>query len=77
MAGKAQHITVILVVFLTCVPTDDNQLNVLACMWDQFFTETLPTLQAIFYPVQVKCSSSTLQKCIVQFFLNFNNTAFN
>ncbi|CAI5665859.1 unnamed protein product [Oreochromis niloticus] len=32
--------------------TDDNQLNVLACMWDQFFTETLPTLQAIFYPVQ-------------------------
>uniref|UniRef100_A0A3P8X2S1 Proline rich 5 like n=1 Tax=Cynoglossus semilaevis TaxID=244447 RepID=A0A3P8X2S1_CYNSE len=27
-------------------------LLVLADMWDRFFTETLPTLQAIFYPVQ-------------------------
>jgi hypothetical protein len=25
----------------------------LAEVWDHFFTETLPTLQAIFYPVQV------------------------
>uniref|UniRef100_A0A3Q4GUW7 Proline rich 5 like n=1 Tax=Neolamprologus brichardi TaxID=32507 RepID=A0A3Q4GUW7_NEOBR len=33
-------------------PELSNRLNVLACMWDQFFTETLPTLQAIFYPVQ-------------------------
>ncbi|XP_016888252.1 proline-rich protein 5-like isoform X1 [Cynoglossus semilaevis] len=29
-----------------------HQLLVLADMWDRFFTETLPTLQAIFYPVQ-------------------------
>uniref|UniRef100_A0A3Q0SGC2 Proline rich 5 like n=1 Tax=Amphilophus citrinellus TaxID=61819 RepID=A0A3Q0SGC2_AMPCI len=36
----------------SCVPKDGNQLNILAYMWDQFFTETLPTLQAIFYPVQ-------------------------
>ncbi|KAM3870223.1 proline-rich protein 5-like [Diretmus argenteus] len=30
----------------------DDQLLVLADMWVRFFTETLPTLQAIFYPVQ-------------------------
>uniref|UniRef100_A0A665VR84 Si:ch211-147k10.5 n=1 Tax=Echeneis naucrates TaxID=173247 RepID=A0A665VR84_ECHNA len=30
----------------------DHQLVILADMWDRFFTETLPTLQAIFYPVQ-------------------------
>ncbi|XP_055365967.1 proline-rich protein 5-like isoform X4 [Betta splendens] len=30
----------------------EEQLAVLADMWVQFFTETLPTLQAIFYPVQ-------------------------
>lgn len=30
----------------------DDQLSVLADMWDKFFTEILPTLQAIFYPVQ-------------------------
>nr|XP_046249476.1 proline-rich protein 5-like isoform X1 [Scatophagus argus]XP_046249477.1 proline-rich protein 5-like isoform X1 [Scatophagus argus] len=30
----------------------DKQLAVLADMWDRFFTEILPTLQAIFYPVQ-------------------------
>ncbi|XP_069570598.1 proline-rich protein 5-like [Brachyistius frenatus] len=30
----------------------DDQLVVLADVWDQFFTETLPTLQAIFYPFQ-------------------------
>nr|XP_020471491.1 proline-rich protein 5-like [Monopterus albus]XP_020471492.1 proline-rich protein 5-like [Monopterus albus] len=30
----------------------DDQLCVLADIWDRFFTETLPTLQAIFYPVQ-------------------------
>ncbi|XP_061898612.1 proline-rich protein 5-like [Entelurus aequoreus] len=29
-----------------------EQLVVLAEAWDRFFTETLPTLQAIFYPVQ-------------------------
>uniref|UniRef100_A0A3B4VIR4 Proline rich 5 like n=1 Tax=Seriola dumerili TaxID=41447 RepID=A0A3B4VIR4_SERDU len=34
------------------VPVGDDQLAVLADMWDRFFTETLPTLQAIFYPVQ-------------------------
>ncbi|KAK2880627.1 proline-rich protein 5-like isoform X2 [Channa argus] len=30
----------------------DEQLVTLADIWDRFFTETLPTLQAIFYPVQ-------------------------
>lgn len=30
----------------------DNRIEVLAEVWDHFFTETLPTLQAIFYPVQ-------------------------
>ncbi|XP_031735415.1 proline-rich protein 5-like [Anarrhichthys ocellatus] len=30
----------------------DDQLVVLADMWDRFFTEILPTMQAIFYPVQ-------------------------
>uniref|UniRef100_A0AAQ4P707 Uncharacterized protein n=1 Tax=Gasterosteus aculeatus aculeatus TaxID=481459 RepID=A0AAQ4P707_GASAC len=30
----------------------DQVLVVLADMWDRFFTEILPTLQAIFYPVQ-------------------------
>lgn len=30
----------------------DEQLVVLADMWDRFFTEILPTLQAIFIPVQ-------------------------
>ncbi|KAL3044353.1 hypothetical protein OYC64_012779 [Pagothenia borchgrevinki] len=30
----------------------DEQLVVLGNVWDRFFTEILPTLQAIFYPVQ-------------------------
>ncbi|KAF7656761.1 hypothetical protein LDENG_00036530 [Lucifuga dentata] len=30
----------------------DDQLVILADVWVRFFTETLPTLQAIFYPVQ-------------------------
>ncbi|XP_075817641.1 proline-rich protein 5-like isoform X2 [Microtus pennsylvanicus] len=30
----------------------DSLIEVLAEVWDHFFTETLPTLQAIFYPVQ-------------------------
>ncbi|XP_001364477.2 proline-rich protein 5-like [Monodelphis domestica] len=30
----------------------DRRLDLLADTWDHFFTETLPTLQAIFYPVQ-------------------------
>lgn len=30
----------------------EEQLSVLAAVWERFFTETLPTLQAIFYPVQ-------------------------
>ncbi|KFO19912.1 Proline-rich protein 5-like [Fukomys damarensis] len=32
--------------------TGENRIEVLAEVWDHFFTETLPTLQAIFYPVQ-------------------------
>ncbi|CAK6980789.1 proline-rich protein 5-like isoform X2 [Scomber scombrus] len=34
------------------VHSGDEQLAVLADMWERFFSETLPTLQAIFYPVQ-------------------------
>ncbi|XP_073328839.1 proline-rich protein 5-like [Pagrus major] len=34
------------------VHSGDEQLVVLADMWGRFFTEILPTLQAIFYPVQ-------------------------
>ncbi|XP_034031701.1 proline-rich protein 5-like [Thalassophryne amazonica] len=34
------------------VHSGDDQLIILADMWEQFFTEILPTLQAIFYPVQ-------------------------
>ncbi|XP_047547311.1 proline-rich protein 5-like isoform X2 [Lutra lutra] len=30
----------------------ENRIEALAEVWDHFFTETLPTLQAIFYPVQ-------------------------
>ncbi|XP_058439334.1 proline-rich protein 5-like isoform X1 [Marmota monax] len=30
----------------------ENLVEALADVWDHFFTETLPTLQAIFYPVQ-------------------------
>ncbi|XP_056137787.1 proline-rich protein 5-like isoform X2 [Lampris incognitus] len=30
----------------------DSQILILSDMWATFFTETLPTLQAIFYPVQ-------------------------
>uniref|UniRef100_A0A3Q3XKE1 Uncharacterized protein n=1 Tax=Mola mola TaxID=94237 RepID=A0A3Q3XKE1_MOLML len=33
-------------------PLGDEQLAVLADAWGRFFTEVLPTLQAIFYPVQ-------------------------
>lgn len=34
------------------VKGSENRMEVLAEVWDHFFTETLPTLQAIFYPVQ-------------------------
>ncbi|KAJ0029032.1 hypothetical protein NQD34_004029 [Periophthalmus magnuspinnatus] len=30
----------------------EEQLETLSAAWERFFTETLPTLQAIFYPVQ-------------------------
>ncbi|XP_030055321.1 proline-rich protein 5-like [Microcaecilia unicolor] len=30
----------------------ENRVGILSDTWDHFFTETLPTLQAIFYPVQ-------------------------
>uniref|UniRef100_A0A8D0BBX2 Proline rich 5 like n=1 Tax=Salvator merianae TaxID=96440 RepID=A0A8D0BBX2_SALMN len=30
----------------------ESRIHVLSDIWDHFFTETLPTLQAIFYPVQ-------------------------
>lgn len=44
--------------FLSPLPSSrprvgENRIEVLAEVWDHFFTETLPTLQAIFYPVQV------------------------
>ncbi|XP_067091018.1 proline-rich protein 5-like [Osmerus mordax] len=35
-----------------CLYEGDSQLIVLSEMWVRFFTEILPTLQAIFYPVQ-------------------------
>ncbi|XP_051477470.1 proline-rich protein 5-like isoform X3 [Apus apus] len=31
---------------------DEDRIDVLSKIWDHYFTETLPTLQAIFYPVQ-------------------------
>lgn len=34
-------------------PSGERQLFVLAQVWDRFFTEILPTLQAILYPLQV------------------------
>ncbi|NXA44573.1 PRR5L protein, partial [Nothocercus julius] len=30
----------------------EDRVDILSEIWDQYFTETLPTLQAIFYPVQ-------------------------
>ncbi|XP_074855048.1 proline-rich protein 5-like isoform X2 [Carettochelys insculpta] len=30
----------------------EDRIDILSEIWDHFFTETLPTLQAIFYPVQ-------------------------
>ncbi len=38
---------------LTFDPTGDYLLNKLAEIWTQFYTSILPTLQAIFVPVQV------------------------
>lgn len=35
------------------VPTGQKLLDSLAETWDFFFSDVLPTLQAIFYPVQV------------------------
>ncbi|EGV94219.1 Protor-2 [Cricetulus griseus] len=37
---------------LSCGLSCESRIEVLAEVWDHFFTETLPTLQAIFYPVQ-------------------------
>lgn len=34
------------------VTSGEEQLTALSDVWDRFFTEILPTLQAIFYPVQ-------------------------
>lgn len=34
------------------ITSGEEQLMILSEVWDRFFTETLPTLQAIFYPVQ-------------------------
>lgn len=31
----------------------EDRIDILSEIWDRYFTETLPTLQAIFYPVQV------------------------
>lgn len=36
------------------VPTGQKLLDSLAETWDFFFSDVLPTLQAIFYPVQVR-----------------------
>lgn len=44
------------------MPTGQKLLDSLAETWDFFFSDVLPTLQAIFYPVQVSgpCSHGTL-----------------
>uniref|UniRef100_A0A8C5UI64 Proline rich 5 like n=1 Tax=Malurus cyaneus samueli TaxID=2593467 RepID=A0A8C5UI64_9PASS len=34
------------------VSVGEDRIDVLSEIWDHYFTETLPTLQAIFYPVQ-------------------------
>ncbi|ELK16043.1 Protor-2 [Pteropus alecto] len=47
----------------------ENRIEVLAEVWDHFFTETLPTLQAIFYPVQCLLAQSQLPSSIVQMLL--------
>lgn len=36
------------------MPTGQKLLDSLAETWDFFFSDVLPTLQAIFYPVQVR-----------------------
>lgn len=43
------------------MPTGQKLLDSLAETWDFFFSDVLPTLQAIFYPVQVNgpCSRGT------------------
>lgn len=43
------------------MPTGQKLLDSLAETWDFFFSDVLPTLQAIFYPVQVSgpCSHGT------------------
>ncbi|XP_047452829.1 proline-rich protein 5-like isoform X2 [Mugil cephalus] len=46
LSGVLEHI------LLHNADTGENQLIVLADVWDRFFTETLPTLQAIFNPIQ-------------------------
>ncbi|XP_028286958.1 proline-rich protein 5-like isoform X2 [Parambassis ranga] len=47
--------------------TDENLLVILADMWDLFFTKILPTLQAIFYPVQGQGSGSVRQLALLAF----------
>lgn len=41
------------------VPTGQKLLDSLAETWDFFFSDVLPTLQAVFYPVQVSGSWAT------------------
>lgn len=40
------------------VPAGQKLLDSLAETWDFFFSDVLPTLQAIFYPVQVRRDGS-------------------
>lgn len=40
------------------MPTGQKLLDSLAETWDFFFSDVLPTLQAIFYPVQVRRDGS-------------------
>ncbi|XP_030222492.1 proline-rich protein 5-like isoform X2 [Gadus morhua] len=44
----------------------NNQLTMLSEIWVRFFTETLPTLQAIFYPVQGQ-ELTIRQMCLLAF----------
>ena len=54
--GKFDLILVFLLLKLLLpisVFVDEDRIDVLSEIWDHYFTEILPTLQAIFYPVQV------------------------
>jgi len=50
-----------MVTSLFCVFAGQKLLDTLAETWDFFFSDVLPMLQAIFYPVQVKNYSVAIE----------------